>query len=217
MLSRDFADGSEASAEAADTLGRAGDTALANRHRVLVLDDSKLIRGALGTILGQLNFEVRGVGSEEEAEESLATWFPQTIICDLEFAGIPGDLLCREIKKRLLIHTILYSNLPVVELSKRARATGADSYVSKRKGFAYLSERLIKLLRAAPSHEMAVADLEMRDIDIRGTGSFAIQRPSPEQGEIQARGEASLRPHSGPLGGEREFVDSIEKEPNTCQ
>jgi two-component system, OmpR family, response regulator len=72
---------------------------------------------------------------------------PALILLDVRMNSLSGDRLCKIIKERNpAIRVTLYSSEPEANLSKLARESGADGYLSKSATRQQLIEHICKLL-----------------------------------------------------------------------
>lgn len=124
-----------------------------DKHKLLVVDDSELIRKAVSMLLDNAGYDVRVAASIAEFDDLLAIWWPDTILTDVQMPDMTGDELCRRLKSRLLVRVILFSNLPPTQLATLAESAGADGYISKLAGFSELPNRLAEILHATPEEE----------------------------------------------------------------
>jgi DNA-binding response OmpR family regulator len=124
-----------------------------DKHKLLVVDDSELIRKAVAMLLENAGYEVRVAASIAEFDELLASWWPDTILTDVQMPDMTGDELCRRLKSRLLVRVILFSNLPPTQLATLADSAGADGFISKLAGFSELPDSLAKILHATQTEE----------------------------------------------------------------
>jgi two-component system KDP operon response regulator KdpE len=112
---------------------------------VLVVDDEPQIRRAMRTSLDAHGYEVRTVGTGEEAVVSAAEQVPDLMLLDLGLPDVDGTDVIRRVRS--------FSDVPIIVLSVRDRQSdkvaaldaGADDYVSKPFGM----EELLARLRAA--------------------------------------------------------------------
>jgi two-component system KDP operon response regulator KdpE len=112
---------------------------------VLVVDDEPQIRRAMRTSLDAHGYEVRAVGTGEEAVLSAAEQAPDLMLLDLGLPDLDGTDVIRRVRS--------FSDVPIIVLSVRDRQAdkvaaldaGADDYVSKPFGM----EELLARLRAA--------------------------------------------------------------------
>lgn len=132
--------------------------------RILVVDDEPQIRRALRKALEAHDYEVRAVGTGDDAL-ALLRWGPDVILLDLMLPDGDGLDLARRIREQ--------SNVPIVVLSVRdeepqkvtALDLGVDDYVTKPFGTAELLARIRVALRHAAG-QPAEAVVQIRDLRI---------------------------------------------------
>src|SRR5262245_60700110 len=118
--------------------------------RVLVMDKSALSAEASAQQLALAGFEVRTAGTHREFDAALARWWPDVAIIELNLRDADGGELCRELKRRVAVRVILFSSADPDVLAARARACGADGYLSKRmNGYRELPRCVRELCEAA--------------------------------------------------------------------
>src|SRR6476661_2675111 len=104
---------------------------MAERSRILVVDDETQISRVLKTTLNSQGYEVKTASSGEAGFDAISDWLPDLLITDLSMPGMSGIDLCRAVRER--------SNIPIIVLSVRgeektkieALDAGADDYVTK--------------------------------------------------------------------------------------
>ena len=104
---------------------------MAERSRVLVVDDETQISRVLKTTLNSQGYEVKTASNGEAGFDAISDWLPDLLITDLSMPGMSGIELCRAVRER--------SNIPIIVLSVRgeektkieALDAGADDYVTK--------------------------------------------------------------------------------------
>lgn len=106
------------------------------RATVLVIDDSSVVLAVVADALAGAGYQVRTAASFADTEAVFATASPDVVLADVQLPDVEGDDLCARLKMRSgrLVPVVLMSNLPEVELSRRAAAVRADAFVSKRHG-----------------------------------------------------------------------------------
>ena len=115
--------------------------------RILVVDDEPQIRRALIRTLEANGFDVRAVGTGEEALASLK-WRPEVVLLDLMLPDLDGLEVARRIREQ--------AGMPILVLSARGEESrkvaaldqGADDYITKPFG----TEELLARLRVALRH-----------------------------------------------------------------
>jgi two-component system KDP operon response regulator KdpE len=115
--------------------------------RVLVVDDEVEMQRALKTGLSYHDFDVRAVGSGEEALREAATWRPDVILLDLGLPGMDGFATLRALRPATRAAVIVVSVMPGERDKVRALDLGADDYVVKPFGTEELVARIRAVLR----------------------------------------------------------------------
>jgi CheY-like chemotaxis protein len=114
--------------------------------RVLVVDDSALIRDILTTELRNGGFTVESVSSLAAFASTQKTFVPHVVVCDCNLTDGKGDSLCRVIKRdHQGVAVVMMSTIPEAELEERAFAAGADRYIGKREGAAAIAAAVTEL------------------------------------------------------------------------
>jgi len=115
--------------------------------RVLVVDDELEMQRALRTGLGYHDFDVRAVGSGEEAIREATAWRPDVILLDLGLPGMDGFGTLRALRPHTRAAVIVVSVMPGEKDKVRALDAGADDYVVKPFGTDELVARIRAVLR----------------------------------------------------------------------
>jgi two-component system KDP operon response regulator KdpE len=134
--------------------------------RVLVVDDEVEMQRALSTGLRYHDFDVRAVGSGEEALREAAGWRPDVILLDLGLPGMDGFATLRALRPMTRAGVIVVSVMPGEKDKVRALDAGADDYLVKPFGTEELVARIRAVLRRqadVPSGEpvLRFGDLEL--------------------------------------------------------
>ena len=146
--------------------------------RVLVVDDETEIRRALKTGLGYHAFDVRAVGSGEEALAELAAWRPDVMLLDLGLPGLDGLEVLRRMPDKNRVAVIVVSVMPGEKDKVRALDLGADDYLVKPFGIEELTARIRAVLRRQAAIESGdpviragdlEVDLEHRRVSVAGS------------------------------------------------
>jgi two-component system KDP operon response regulator KdpE len=115
--------------------------------RVLVVDDEVEMQRALRTGLSYHGFDVRAVGSGEEAVREAAAWRPDVILLDLGLPKMDGFATLRALRPATRAAVIVVSVMPGEKDKVRALDAGADDYVVKPFGTEELVARIRAVLR----------------------------------------------------------------------
>src|SRR5437763_7900056 len=142
-------------------------TAVAEKSRVLVVDDEPQITRVLRTVLTSQGYQVRTAAEGESALANFNEWRPELVITDLYMPHMDGIELCRRIRAQ--------SNVPIIVLSVKgeertkveALDSGADDYVTKPFGIDELLARVrAALRRSAPETTTETSSFEAGDFRI---------------------------------------------------
>jgi two-component system KDP operon response regulator KdpE len=142
-----------------------------------VVDDEREMQRALRTGLGYHDFDVRAVGTGEEAIREAAVWRPDVILLDLGLPGIDGVETLKVLRPTTRAAVIVVSVMPGEKDKVRALDAGADDYVVKPFGIEELVARIRAVLRRqgdVPSGEPVVRtgdleiDLARRAVSVQG-------------------------------------------------
>ena len=145
--------------------------------RVLVVDDEIEMRRALRTGLTYHDFDVRAVGSGEEAVREAAAWRPDVILLDLGLPKMDGFATLRALRPATRAAVIVVSVMPGEKDKVRALDAGADDYVVKPFGTEELVARIRAVLRRqadVPAGEPVIrsgdleVDLARRLVTVKG-------------------------------------------------
>ena len=140
---------------------------MAERSRILVVDDETQIARVLKTALNSQGYEVKTAGDGESALNLATDWIPDLVVTDLSMPGMSGIELCRSVRER--------SHVPIIVLSVRgeektkieALDAGADDYVTKPFSVSELLARVrANLRRAATTQESPASVVEDGDFYI---------------------------------------------------
>jgi two-component system KDP operon response regulator KdpE len=115
--------------------------------RVLVVDDEVEMQRALRTGLGYHEFDVRAVGSGEEAIREAAAWRPDVVLLDLGLPGMDGFETLAALRPTTRAAVIVVSVMPGEKDKVRALDAGADDYIVKPFGVDELIARIRAVLR----------------------------------------------------------------------
>ena len=134
--------------------------------RVLVVDDEIEMQRALRTGLQYHDFDVRAVGSGEEAVREAAAWRPDVILLDLGLPGVDGFATLRALRPTTRAAVIVVSVMPGEKDKVRALDAGADDYVVKPFGTDELVARIKAVLRRQADVSAGEPVIHLGDLEI---------------------------------------------------
>ena len=140
---------------------------MAERRRVLVVDDELQILRALRVVLRDSGFEAVPAETASEALDLAAVRPPDAAIVDLVLPDGDGVEVCRSLREWSSMPIIVLSAIGEEEEKVRALEAGADDYVTKPFGPRELVARLeAALRRAAPDEEVPVVRFDGLEVDL---------------------------------------------------
>ncbi|MBW2734852.1 MAG: response regulator [Deltaproteobacteria bacterium] len=122
-----------------------------NKARVIILDESEVVRYLLESHLEAKGFGALAVESYEELETRITDSEPAMVLVDIDMPGINRDEVCHRLRKEAAapaLNVVLMSKLSESELSWMAVNSGANGFLSKQHGMDTLAPHLNKLLAA---------------------------------------------------------------------
>jgi two-component system KDP operon response regulator KdpE len=158
---------------------------MAERSRILVVDDETQIARVLKTALSSQGYEVKTAGDGESALDLAVDWIPDLIVTDLSMPRMTGIELCRSVRERSQVPIIVLSVRGEEKTKIEALDAGADDYVTKPFSVSELLARVrANLRRVAATQESPAAVVE--------DGDFYV---NPESRVVRVRGkEVHLTP-----------------------
>jgi len=120
---------------------------MADKQRILIVDDEPQIGRVMRTGLSTQGFDVRVAADGEAALDLFNDWHPSLVITDLSMPNVGGLEFCRRVR--------LVSDVPIIVLSVKSEESikvealdaGADDYVTKPFGMDELLARIRAALR----------------------------------------------------------------------
>ena len=120
-------------------------------RRVVVVDDSPLVADEVGAHLRADGWEVEAAADDDAAERLVRDWRPQVLLLDVNMPGAPLAELCARARAAATggLAICLLSGASDDELTRQARAVGADGWVSKVAGMGVVVDRVRAMASAA--------------------------------------------------------------------
>jgi len=158
---------------------------MAERSRILVVDDETQITRVLKTTLTAQGYEVKTASDGESALDLAADWLPDLIVTDLSMPRMTGIELCRSVRERSQVPIIVLSVRGEEKTKIEALDAGADDYITKPFSVNELLARVRANLRRVAASTESISDPVKE-------GDFSID---PESRQVQVRGkEVHLTP-----------------------
>lgn len=160
-------------------------TQMADKQRILIVDDEPQIGRVMRTGLSTHGFDVRVAADGEAALDLFSDWRPALVITDLSMPNMGGLEFCRRVR--------LVSEVPIIVLSVKSEErikvealdAGADDYVTKPFGM----DELLARIRAALRRTSARVTNKSALIEV---GDFKVD---PEGHKVAVKGrEVHLTP-----------------------
>lgn len=115
--------------------------------RVLVIDDSPMMVQLTTQALGGVGLSADAASNLAELDERLAAHTYDLVLVDVNMPEMYGDDVVEflKVQRKLSAKLYLYSDIPEDELVAKAKAVGADGYITKSSGL----EAAVDTIRAA--------------------------------------------------------------------
>jgi two-component system KDP operon response regulator KdpE len=140
---------------------------MAERSRILVVDDEAQIARVLKTALSSQGYEIKTASDGESALNLAMDWIPDLIVTDLSMPGMTGIELCKLVRERSQVPLIVLSVRGEEKTKIEALDAGADDYVTKPFSVNELLARVrANLRRVAAAQESSSAVVEDGDFYI---------------------------------------------------
>jgi DNA-binding response OmpR family regulator len=119
---------------------------VAMARRILIVDDSPVVLGAVKHALGEAGYAVETRSSVDELDVSSLDY--DLVLMDVEMPELYGDDVAGILRDTRGITTpiVLFSSLPEAELRDRAREAGLRGYICKDAGLDHLVDEVRRLL-----------------------------------------------------------------------
>lgn len=121
-----------------------------NKKKILVIEDDKDINRTLCLRLQMEGFEIISAHEGHEGFYKASTGSPDLVILDLKLPGLPGEEICKALRKEEK-----HAKLPIIMLTAKDRdvdkvvgkVIGADHYMSKPFDIDELLEKVLSMLK----------------------------------------------------------------------
>jgi two-component system KDP operon response regulator KdpE len=150
---------------------------MAERSRILVVDDETQITRVLRTTLSSNGYEVKTAADGESGMNAVIDWLPDLIVTDLSMPKMNGIELCRAVRERSQVPIIVLSVRGEEKMKIEALDAGADDYVTKP----FSVNELLARIRANLRRVGAMAESSSEPIEV---GDFYI---NPETRTVRVR------------------------------
>jgi CheY-like chemotaxis protein len=117
--------------------------------KVLILDDSEIVRALVVNALGERGYIVVPLTSPFELTSAIRRERPDLVLIDVNMPAVTGDKVV-EFARRAEIPTcpiVLFSDRPEAELSQLVAQCGASGYIRKGEDVGSLADRVQRFLR----------------------------------------------------------------------
>ncbi|NLY43502.1 MAG: response regulator transcription factor [Clostridiaceae bacterium] len=132
---------------------------MTNAKKILVVDDEHKIVEVVKSYLENSGYEVCEAYNGKDALEQFEKNHPVLIILDLMLPDIPGDEVCKIIRKRSRVPIIMLTARVEEEDILKGLGIGADDYITKPFSPRQLVARVRAVLRRALDEPMPLSDI----------------------------------------------------------
>ena len=140
---------------------------MADKKRILVVDDEPQITRVLRTALTGSGYEVRTANDGHAGLRSAREWQPDLVVTDISMPNMNGIELCRQLRAESTLPIIVLSVKGEEKTKVEALDAGADDYVTKPVGMDELLARVRRnLARAQPTEDPAKRTIAIGDFKI---------------------------------------------------
>ena len=140
---------------------------MADKKRILVVDDEPQITRVLRTALTGSGYDVRTANDGHAGLRSAREWQPDLVVTDISMPNMNGIELCRQLRAETTLPIIVLSVKGEEKTKVEALDAGADDYVTKPVGMDELLARVRRnLARAQPTEDLAKRTIAIGDFKI---------------------------------------------------
>jgi two-component system KDP operon response regulator KdpE len=147
---------------------------MADKKRILVVDDEPQITRVLRTALTGNGYEVRTADDGHAGLRAAREWQPDLVISDISMPNMNGIELCRQLRSESALPIIVLSVKGEEKTKVEALDAGADDYVTKPVGMDELLARVRRnLARTQPTEDTSRRTISIGDFKI-DAGGFRV-------------------------------------------
>ena len=140
---------------------------MADKKRILVVDDEPQITRVLRTALTGSGYEVRTADDGHSGLRLAREWQPDLVITDVSMPNMNGIELCRQLRAESALPIIVLSVKGEEKTKVEALDAGADDYVTKPVGMDELLARVRRnLARTKPTEDASQRTIAIGDFKI---------------------------------------------------
>jgi two-component system KDP operon response regulator KdpE len=140
---------------------------MADKKRILVVDDEPQITRVLRTALTGSGYEVRTADDGHTGLRAAREWQPDLVITDVSMPNLSGIELCRQLRAESALPIIVLSVKGAEKTKVEALDAGADDYVTKPVGMDEPLARVRRnLARTQPTEDPAQRTIAIGDFKI---------------------------------------------------
>lgn len=141
---------------------------MANKQKILIVDDDANIAELISLYLTKECFDTMIVGDGEAALSAVNAFSPNLILLDLMLPGIDGYQVCREVRSRSAVPIIMLSAKGEVFDKVLGLELGADDYIEKPFDSKELVARVKAVLRRYKPAVSAPAKPSVEAVEYEG-------------------------------------------------
>ena len=152
---------------------------MADKKRILVVDDEPQITRVLRTALTGNGYEVRTAEDGHAGLRAAREWQPDLVISDISMPNMNGVELCRQLRSESALPIIVLSVKGEEKTKVEALDAGADDYVTKPVGMDELLARVRRnLARTQPTEDTSRRTIAIGDFKIDADGFRVVVKNS---------------------------------------
>ena len=120
---------------------------MAGKPKILIVDDDRNTIQTLNDLLGEYGYDIESAINGSQAIQKIEKQPPDIVLLDTRLPGMDGYTVCEKIRSisGSSIKIVLYTAYADLVDVSRAKAVGADEYISKTEDFSNLL-RILNML-----------------------------------------------------------------------